>query len=330
MPRIRTIKPDFFTSLTIADLPHEARLTFIGLWTHVDDEGRCVDDARLVKAALWPLDERTAKDVDVDLWELSDVELIQRYTVGRKKYIAVTSWAEHQRINRPTPSKCPPPEEGEPSPKARPVLTEESLSSHGGLSEGSIGAVGGALEDSIEAHAAPEMSESVEEWESAAPEAPGAVVLPFATSENTATEGTHEQLSESSLNPHGRKGKEQGTGKGKETTPPRSARKREDLESDFQTWYGGYPLKKDRGAAKTAYIKARKKATAQELLDGRDRYIALDPHHARGYTKYPATWLNKESWLDEYDSQPPRQAAAGGHQPYRNPENHDVYDEGLL
>jgi len=39
MARIRTIKPSFFTSLTIADLGLAERLTFIGLWTHVDDEG---------------------------------------------------------------------------------------------------------------------------------------------------------------------------------------------------------------------------------------------------------------------------------------------------
>lgn len=130
MARIRTIKPEFFTSLTIADLTPEQRLTFIGLWTHVDDEGRCVDDARLIKAAVWPLDDRTAADVETDLRALSESSLITRYIVKQRPFMAVTNWAEHQKINRPTPSKHPAPEQGEPRPT-------DSLSTHGGLSEDS-------------------------------------------------------------------------------------------------------------------------------------------------------------------------------------------------
>lgn len=107
MARIRTIKPEFFTSLTIADLPIEVRLTFIGLWTHVDDQGRCVDDARLVKAALWPLDDRTAAEIGKDLQILSEASLITRYKVGERSYLMVNSWMEHQRINRPSRSKIP-------------------------------------------------------------------------------------------------------------------------------------------------------------------------------------------------------------------------------
>ncbi|WP_018908772.1 hypothetical protein [Salinispora arenicola] len=117
MARIRSIKPEFFTSLTVASLPVEARLTFIGLWTHVDDEGRCVDDARLIKAAVWPLDDRLSTDVELDLKRLSESSLILRYKVGERSYLAVREWGEHQRINRPTKSKLPPPPEApEPSP----------------------------------------------------------------------------------------------------------------------------------------------------------------------------------------------------------------------
>jgi len=136
MPRIRSIKPDFFTSLTVADLTYEQRLTFIGLWTHVDDAGRCVDDARLIKAAIWPLDERTASDVEGDLGALSESSLILRYTLNRKRYLAVRSWSEHQKINRPTVSKIPPPPKG-----VIPGATcgdEDSSTPHGGNSEDSL------------------------------------------------------------------------------------------------------------------------------------------------------------------------------------------------
>lgn len=138
MARIRTIKPEFFTSLTIADLTPEQRLTFIGLWTHVDDEGRCVDDPRLIKAAIWPLDDRTAADIEIDLKALTESSLITRYVLNRKHYLAVTNWSEHQRINRPTESKLPAPEEGE-KPDPEPPTSNDSNSStpHGGLTEDS-------------------------------------------------------------------------------------------------------------------------------------------------------------------------------------------------
>lgn len=157
MARIRTIKPEFFTSLTVASVHVEARLTFVGLWTHVDDEGRCVDDARLIKAALWPLDDRTAADVERDLQALTEHSLIVRYEAAGRRYLAVRGWEEHQRINRPTPSKFPAPTAADgtdPPPSSRrsdpvepsrpaepepppPPLTESSLSPPGALTAGS-------------------------------------------------------------------------------------------------------------------------------------------------------------------------------------------------
>lgn len=138
MARIRTIKPEFFTSLTIADLTPEQRLTFIGLWTHCDDRGRCVDDARLIKAAVWPLDDRTAADIESDLRALTASSLIARYTLSGKRYMAVNGWVEHQRINRPTASKLPAPDQGGPTPE--PPLTSSddgSTNAHAHLSESS-------------------------------------------------------------------------------------------------------------------------------------------------------------------------------------------------
>lgn len=150
MARIRTVKPEFFTSLTIASLPYEARLTFIGLWTHVDDEGRCVDEARLVKAAIWPLDDRTAADIQKDLDQLTECSLITQYEVDNRRYIAIRGWWEHQKINRPTRSKLPaPPTSGNggatvPSSAATseymesPNPDESSVNPHGALTEDSL------------------------------------------------------------------------------------------------------------------------------------------------------------------------------------------------
>lgn len=109
MARIRTIKPEFFTSLSNSDLSIPARLTFIGLWTHSDDEGRCIDDARLIKAALWPL-ERSVQAVEADLVAMEKRDKIIRYRAGEAPLIQITEWRSHQVINRPKLSKFPAPE----------------------------------------------------------------------------------------------------------------------------------------------------------------------------------------------------------------------------
>src|SRR3546814_14876688 len=57
MARIRTIKPEFWTSETIAALPIRTRLTFIGLWTYVDDNGVGFGNETLIVAELFPLED---------------------------------------------------------------------------------------------------------------------------------------------------------------------------------------------------------------------------------------------------------------------------------
>jgi hypothetical protein len=119
MARIRTIKPDFFTSDTVSSLPLRARLTWIGLWTHCDDHGRCRDNVKLVKAAVWPLDDVSIRDIEMDLNTLADCRLIYRY-VGSdgKQYIQVTNWREHQKVDHPSKSNIPAPDEGSAPPPA--------------------------------------------------------------------------------------------------------------------------------------------------------------------------------------------------------------------
>jgi len=133
MARIRTIKPDFFRSDDVAQLSYRARLTWVGLWTYVDDEGRGKDNARIIKGDLWPLeDDVTHKDVEKDLNELSKAGRIHRYEVDGEKYLLILKWTDHQRIAKPTASKLPPPGDSgtttEPPP-AIPVVLPESYGS---------------------------------------------------------------------------------------------------------------------------------------------------------------------------------------------------------
>lgn len=136
MPRIRTIKPEFFTSPTIAELEYLSRLTFIGIWTYVDDEGRGRDDPRLVRAALYPLDDDvTTLMVEEALASLEAKKLIVRYEIpGQGRFFMVRSWAEHQSINRPSPSKYPPPDEA--TLNAHGIVIDDSLGERKGKEQG--------------------------------------------------------------------------------------------------------------------------------------------------------------------------------------------------
>jgi hypothetical protein len=109
MARIRTIKPSMFSSLTVCAWPVPVRWTFAGLFTYLDDKGRGLDEPRLIKAELYPLDDAmTAKKVGQHLDVIAKNGPLCRYYVDGVPYLHVVSWREHQRINRPTPSRIPP------------------------------------------------------------------------------------------------------------------------------------------------------------------------------------------------------------------------------
>ena len=113
MARIRSIKPEFFTSLTIADLELSTRLTFIGLWTYVDDNGVGLADPRLIRAAVWPLEE--APDIlqrtREDLQSLHAARLVTLYEASGKALLAVSNWSEHQKVSHPRKPRYPRPQD---------------------------------------------------------------------------------------------------------------------------------------------------------------------------------------------------------------------------
>jgi hypothetical protein len=96
MARIRNIKPEFFTSEAVSELPLRARLTWIGLWTHCDNHGRARDNVKIIKGAVWPLDNVSLKEIEDDLVTLAACGRIVRYVVRGKRYLVVTNWGEHQ------------------------------------------------------------------------------------------------------------------------------------------------------------------------------------------------------------------------------------------
>lgn len=101
MARIRTIKPEFWTSEQVMNCSPMARLLFIGLWNFCDDAGNHVASAKTIKANVFPGDDITSSSIQGLLDELSANELIAYYSYENKDFLHVTGW-HHQKIDRPT------------------------------------------------------------------------------------------------------------------------------------------------------------------------------------------------------------------------------------
>jgi hypothetical protein len=107
MPRIRTIKPEFFKHPGLSELPIAARYFFAGLWCQADRDGRLKDRPRLLKLEIVPWD-----DVDPEslLAQLASAGFILRYAVDGESYISIPHFAKHQRPHpREAKSEIPPP-----------------------------------------------------------------------------------------------------------------------------------------------------------------------------------------------------------------------------
>jgi hypothetical protein len=96
MARIRTIKPEFFTSEDIVSLTPLARVFYIALWCEADREGRLDWKPGTLKMRYLPGDDCNVKDL---AGELISAGLIVLYEVNGKQYAEVPTFKTHQVIN---------------------------------------------------------------------------------------------------------------------------------------------------------------------------------------------------------------------------------------
>lgn len=113
MPRIRTIKPEFFKHFDLYELEKESgypcRIAYVGLWCVSDREGRFKWRPQELKLDILPHD-------DLDFSRVLDALLsrgfIRKYEIDEKTYGWIPSFSMHQVINnRERPSSLPSPDE---------------------------------------------------------------------------------------------------------------------------------------------------------------------------------------------------------------------------
>jgi hypothetical protein len=104
MARIRTIKPEFFTSEDIVELSPHARLLYIALWCEADREGRLSWKPRTFKMRYFPADDVV---IDELCGEILARDLVVLYGDG---LAYIPTFLEHQHVNpRETQSTFPDP-----------------------------------------------------------------------------------------------------------------------------------------------------------------------------------------------------------------------------
>ena len=76
----------------------------------------------------------------------------------------------------------------------------------------------------------------------------------------------------------------------------------------FDEFWKEYPLKKDKGKAIKAFKSALTRASFDEVMAGTIAY-RNDPQRKPEFTKFPATWLNADSWENEIAPSPDSEAS---------------------
>lgn len=93
-------------------------------------------------------------------------------------------------------------------------------------------------------------------------------------------------------------------------------------KAQFEEFWNNYPRKIDRGKAFRAFKSALKRAKFEDILAGAIAY-RNDPTRNPDFTKYPASWLNADSWENAATLPEVRQAAEEKRQ--KEKERSDAY-----
>ncbi len=261
--RIRSIKPEFWTSKTMAKFSWEDRLLLKALESYVDDNGVGKDDIELIVTSLFPRDYfqhplETVARVSEGISRLSQGFLVTRYDAEAESLLYIERWKEKQRVDKPQKGRYPRPDGS--------FEYNEAVdkSKYQGIREG------------------------------------------FQNIPETVAPVTGEQGN-------------RGTGEQSLSCPAADADEAPVIEEQFELaevpmrepsigecfakFWTAYPRKDDRKKALEKFEAALKRASAEEIIAGAERYRD-DPNRDPGYTKLPTTWLNADAW--ENGPLPPR------------------------
>ena len=87
--RIRTIRPEFYSSESVGSMTWKTRLVFINLWSYVEDNGVQLDNPRLFRGQCMPYDDSVLDAIEDAFAELEQCGSIIRYERDGKRLLFI-------------------------------------------------------------------------------------------------------------------------------------------------------------------------------------------------------------------------------------------------
>lgn len=107
MPRIRTIKPEFWDSPDTARAGLRARLLYIAMWNWADDYGVGEANHKRLISFAFPNDDITAAEVPTLVAEVSRCFGAVFYTYEGRPFYYIPEWEKHQRTEKKAKQRTP-------------------------------------------------------------------------------------------------------------------------------------------------------------------------------------------------------------------------------
>ena len=110
MPRIRSIKPEFWTDPKLGRVSRDARMLYIGSWTFCDDFGVVCGDPEYLKSRIFPYDKKVSMET-FQTWidELISIGRFKPFDVEGEIYFFLPKFQMHQFIQKPSQRRNPEP-----------------------------------------------------------------------------------------------------------------------------------------------------------------------------------------------------------------------------
>ena len=113
MARRRMIDPNFWGSEDVSKLNHTERLMLIGMFSTADDFGKGRANAAYVRSSVFPYEDIPLKEIEKNLSHIQEHIEIVFYEIGDGKYYKFKNWSKWQKVDHPTDSIIPDPQDSE-------------------------------------------------------------------------------------------------------------------------------------------------------------------------------------------------------------------------
>ncbi len=118
--RIRTMKPEFFTSPSTAKASFKARILFAAMWCWADDYGVGETNLNGLLGFAFPEDDQiTREEIQSLCKEIATAYEVVFYEVRGRRFFAIPSWDEHQKTQRRASRRNPTPDDPDSVPDQR-------------------------------------------------------------------------------------------------------------------------------------------------------------------------------------------------------------------